>query len=55
MNQLRLHRYVYHRWERGGMRGFFLGGGGGGFLKLLKGKGGMVKIFEGRKGGGQCF
>ena len=54
MNQLRLHRYVYHRWERGGMRGFFWAGGGG-FLKLLKGKGGMVKIFEGRKGGGQCF
>ena len=38
----------------GGVRGFFLGGGGG-FLKLLKGKGGMVKIFEGRKGGGRCF
>ena len=55
MNQLRLHRYVYHRWERGGMRGFFLSGGGGGFLKLLKGKGGMVKIFEGRKGGRPMF
>ena len=55
MNQLRLHRYVYHRWDRGGDERIFFGRGGGGFLKLLKGKGGMVKIFEGRKGGGQCF
>ena len=34
---------------------FFGRGGGGGFLKLLKGKGGMVKIFEGRKGGRPMF
>ena len=41
----------------GAMRGifFFFFFGGGRFLKLLKGKGGMVKISEGRKGGGQCF
>ena len=42
--------YVYHR----GGRGFFFGGGG--VLKnFLKGKGGMVKISEGRKGEGQFF
>ena len=55
MNQLRLHRYVYHRWERGGDERIFLGGGGGGSYNCLKEKGGMVKISEGRKGGGQCF
>ena len=45
MNQLRLHRYVYHRWERGGMRGFFLGGGGGRVLKTVEGKRGNGKNF----------
>ena len=38
----------------GGAEDFFFGGGG--VLKnFLKGKGGMVKISEGRKGEGQFF
>ena len=54
MNQLRLHRYVYHRWERGEDERIFFNRGRG-FLKLFEGKRGMVNISEGRKRGGQCF
>ena len=45
MNQLRLHRYVYHRWERGAMRGIFFFWGGGGVLKTVEGKRGDGKNF----------
>ena len=54
MNQLRLHRYVYHRWERGGMRGFFLGGGGR-VLKTVEGKRGNGKNFWRQEGGRPMF
>ena len=43
MNQLRLHRYVYHRWERGGDERIFFGGGG------------VLKLFQGKRGGGKNF
>ena len=44
MNQLRLHRYVYHRWERGGDERIFLGGGGR-----------VLKTVEGKRGNGKNF
>ena len=55
MNQLRLHRYVYHRWERGAMRGIFFFWGGGEVLKTVEGKRGDGKNFWRQEGGRPMF